>query len=319
MLKIIQLYKLYIIIYIYILWKINPRKQSIHQWVFLSAGSSHTFPSPSQPPFSHKEVMFTPWQGMFHPHQNWKFQIFGSNILVLAGLKHQILWQPPFLAGQKSSRSFPKTLLDSWDQAAQQPRLPCRAHRSTGPVLVGRWLLSRKKLDQWEFQDPEMEVLYHTKTIYIYIYMLGAHPQKHSLYNGHWKKNQRFDERCRVWPHLQTSQIECWSITNYPEISCFFPTSPRNQRHRDPHLVPICTCALRAAPSAATFCDSTCAASSCCSPSPRRPRARTSEPRPGRSCAGWRWGGVQWDLIPFHGFWSFDHEKNKNHRDLIIT
>ena len=149
--------------------------------------------------------------------------------------------------------------------------------------------------------------------------MLGAHPQKHSLYNGHWKKNQRFDERCRVWPHLQTSQIECWSITNYPEISCFFPTSPRNQRHRDPHLVPICTCALRAAPSAATFCDSTCAASSCCSPSPRRPRARTSEPRPGRSCAGWRWGGVQWDLIPFHGFWSFDHEKNKNHRDLIIT
>jgi hypothetical protein len=36
-------------------------------------------------------------------------------------------------------------------------------------VLVGRWLLSRKKLDQWEFQDPEMEVLYHKKTIYIYI------------------------------------------------------------------------------------------------------------------------------------------------------
>ena len=43
-------------IIIYILWKINPRKQSIHQWANVGKFQPYNFPSPSQPPFSHKEL-----------------------------------------------------------------------------------------------------------------------------------------------------------------------------------------------------------------------------------------------------------------------
>ena len=93
----------------------------------------------SQPQSGHKEVMSMPLQVIFHPHQNWTFQIkiqiFGGNILVFVGLTNIkwgfLKWGYPkssiqmgfsivnhdfldTISGWSKHENFPKSLPDAW-------------------------------------------------------------------------------------------------------------------------------------------------------------------------------------------------------------